>query len=149
MLLFPIKHKILFLSLLYIEGLEILFTIRQNFHLVCVVVLFKNPFCISLTKVSLHHPVQYSYLLNLPSWLFPYCIYSTPISCVAFSCYFLNPELYFIFSWSLLLLRKASSELCLKSPEKFCMASSVFSFSCSSPFKANTSSCLPVTIQKL
>lgn len=37
------------LSLLYIEGLDILFTIRQNFHLICVIVLFKNPFSTSLT----------------------------------------------------------------------------------------------------
>lgn len=45
----PFNTGYFFLSLLHIEGLQILFTIGQNFHLVCVVVFFKNPFCTSLT----------------------------------------------------------------------------------------------------
>lgn len=76
-----------------------------------------------------------------------YLFHTQVLSWGALCCCFLNPEWYLILSWSLLLLWKA--ELCLKIQKKICMASSVFPFSYSLPFKANTSVCLPITIHHL
>lgn len=136
----PTEHRTPFLTLLHIELSRILSTIRQNFCLVCLGVPLKSLFCTSQTKVSLHYSTSIPSLAQL--FFFFFCLFlcyfcSTVICWTAYSCNFsiIILHLFLKLPTSLKSFFWALSER----SKKFCVASSVFSFSCISTFWTNMS----------